>query len=239
MIYYHRAIDLQPQYEAALMNLGNLYRNLGDFVNAEKYLRKLVSINRNYATAWMNLGIVYANINNDEEALLCYQRALKIRPRYANTHYNLGNLYLKQNKWEKAIKHWQKAIEIKPGLYQAWINVLTMFDNHGMFLEVLNLSEKAMKLIPFNSAILMVRANVYGKLHKYHNAEQLYLKIVKHEPQNYMCHTNLAILYHRWGKIEKAIEHYRKAIELQPITNKDETVASKHLNKLLQKLQNK
>lgn len=37
---YRQAIQLYPNYDAALMNLGNVYRDRGDLDNAEYYLRR-------------------------------------------------------------------------------------------------------------------------------------------------------------------------------------------------------
>lgn len=42
--YYHKAISLYPEYESAIMNLGNLYREQGDLQTAEVYLKKSVEI---------------------------------------------------------------------------------------------------------------------------------------------------------------------------------------------------
>lgn len=112
-----------------------------------------------------------------------------------------------------------------------------MFDNQRRFPEVLGYSEKALNVLEFNAAILMIRANVYGKLHKYRRAEELYLLILEREPNNYMSHTNLAILYHRWNKLEKAIQHYSKAVQLHPAAGREESTANKNLNKLLKRQQ--
>lgn len=42
--FYHRAIDLYPDYEAAIMNLGNLYREENKLDLAETYLRRSIGI---------------------------------------------------------------------------------------------------------------------------------------------------------------------------------------------------
>lgn len=42
--HYKRAIELYPEYESALMNLGNLYRENNDLEMAEYYLKKSVSV---------------------------------------------------------------------------------------------------------------------------------------------------------------------------------------------------
>lgn len=40
--HYEKAIELYPDYESALMNLGNLYREANDFEKAEYYLKRSI-----------------------------------------------------------------------------------------------------------------------------------------------------------------------------------------------------
>lgn len=42
--FYHHAIVLYPDYEAAIMNLGNLYREENKLDLAEQYLRRSIEI---------------------------------------------------------------------------------------------------------------------------------------------------------------------------------------------------
>lgn len=42
--FYHSAIKLYPEYESAIMNLGNLYREIGRLDKAEMYLKESIQI---------------------------------------------------------------------------------------------------------------------------------------------------------------------------------------------------
>lgn len=214
------------------MNLGNLYRDNGNLEKAEKYLKKSLEINPDFATAWMNLGIVLAAKKDFIQAKESYRNALKHRENYANCYYNMGNLYLEQNQHDEAFKHWQYAINIKPTLRQAWTNMLTMLDSKGKFDEVLHTSELSLKHIPNDTSILFLRANVLGKLGRYNEAEKLYKQVVAKEPLNYLYYTNLAVLYHRWNKINEAIDAYKKALDVNP---QKATTARENLSKLINK----
>lgn len=231
--HYHKAIDLYPEYDAALMNLGNLYREAGHLSKAEGYLQKSIEITPDFATAWMNLGIVQAASKKYDEADESYKNALKYRKNYANCYYNLGNLYLEQNFYTKALTNWQRAVAINPRFQKAWANMLTMLDSKRMFEDALRLSEQALQHLPQESSILFIRANIFGKLERYVEAEQLYQRIIAKEPMSYMYHTNLAVLYHRWNRINDAIDAYKRALEANP---EKATTARDNLNKLIRRL---
>lgn len=234
--HYHLAVELSPDYDAALMNLGNLYRDQGDLANAEKYLKAALEVTPSFATAWMNLGIVQAAKKKFDIALQSYQNALKYRKNYANCYYNMGNLYLDRKNNNEALRHWQLAVAIKPTLRQAWTNILTMLDSQARYDQALRVSDNALKYIPNDTSITFLRANIYGKLGRYEEAENLYKQVVIKEPLNYLYHTNLAVLYHRWNRISEAIDSYKKALDCDP---KRAVTARENINKLINKLASK
>ncbi|XP_065359456.1 protein O-mannosyl-transferase Tmtc4 [Calliphora vicina] len=233
--HYHKAIELYPDYDSALMNLGNLYRATGNLKKAEKYLQKSLEVTPDLAAAWMNLGIVQAGSKQFKESLISYKNALKYRKNYPNCYYNMGNLYLEQNLYTEALNHWQSAVTLNPRFQKAWTNMLTMLDSKSMFEDALRLSEQALVHLPNENSILFLRANVFGKLGRYVEAEQLYKLVIAKEPLNYMFHTNLAVLYHRWNRLNDAIDSYRKALDANP---QKASTARDNLGKLIKRLAN-
>ncbi|KAM7364613.1 transmembrane O-mannosyltransferase targeting cadherins 4 isoform 4-T4 [Cochliomyia hominivorax] len=233
--HYHKAIELYPDYDSALMNLGNLYRETGNLKKAEYYLKRSLEVTPDLATAWMNLGIVQAASKKYKESLSSYKKALKYRKNYVNCYYNMGNLFLEQHLYTEALNHWQRAVAINPKFQKAWTNILTMLDSKSMFEDALRLSEQALQYLPHENSILFLRGNVFGKLGRYIEAEQLYKRIIAKEPLNYMYHTNLAVLYHRWNRLNDAIDSYRKALDANP---QKALTARDNLGKLIKRLAN-
>lgn len=215
------------------MNLGNLYREIGKLTDAEKYLKQSLAITPDFATAWMNLGIVQSGLKQYSNALESYNKAIKYRKYYANCYYNMGNLFLDQHLYTDALKHWQQAVTINPRLQKAWTNMVTMLDSKGMYEDAIRTSDQALKHLPNENSILFLRANVYGKLGRYIEAEDLYKRIVAKEPMNYLYHTNLAVLYHRWNRLNDAIESYKKAISAN---SQMAVTARDNLNRIINRL---
>lgn len=233
-IHYHKAIDLYPSYESALMNLGNLYREHGQLDTAEEYIRMALQAYPAFPAAWMNLGIVQAAGKKYEQALVSYDKALKHRPNFAVCYYNMGNLFLEQKQFSKALHHWQHAVALNPRQPKAWANILTMLDNKGLHEDALRLSTQALKHLPSEVSILFIRANVLGKMKQYLEAESVYKRVIELDPRNMLYHTNLGVLYHRWDKAEEAIRAYQAAISINAVRA---TTARENLGKLLKRLE--
>ncbi|KAG5668176.1 hypothetical protein PVAND_016126 [Polypedilum vanderplanki] len=229
--YYKRAIELHPNYESAHMNLGNLYRELNEYEKAKFHLLRAVEILEEFPTAWMNLGIVQAVLKDYAAAEKSYKKALSYRKKYANCYYNMGNLYIEMKNSTAAIEHWKIAISISPNHRKAWSNILAFYDNQRNNHEnVLKFSEIALTYLPNDTNILFSRANTFGKLAKYEEAEKIFKQIIEAEPMKSIFYANLGVLYHRWGKKELAKKNYEIALSL------DATLKNAHEN--LMKLQN-
>lgn len=231
--HYHKAIELYPNYGAALMNLGNLYRENKDLDTAENYLRKSMEfLDSARSTAWMNLGIVQAQQKRFLEAEESYDKAIHLRRNFAVCYYNLGNLYLDMKRYSDAIQNWQESVAINPKQPQAWANLLALLDNQELHEEALKIAKEAVRYLPNEKSILFVYANILGKMSRYSESEEMYKKVVSIDPRNYLYHTNLGVLYHRWGKFDKAIESYRNALKIR----ENSKTAKENLDKLLKRL---
>lgn len=198
------------------MNLGNLYREMGDFRMAEKYLKKSIKIFEEFPAAWMNLGIVQASLKKYKESLKSYEMALKYRKRYPVCLYNLGNLYIEMKNESMAMKYWRESIRLDPKQGKAWANILALIDNQNTPDEVIRVSETALTFVPNDPAIMFTRANAFGKLGNFSESERIFKEIIELRPNYALYHANLGVLYHRWNRIEEARKYYRQALKLDP-----------------------
>ena len=213
--FYRKAIQLHPNYESAHMNLGNLYRELQKYQKAKFHLQKAVEILEEFPTAWMNLGIVQNVLKEHQEAEQSYFKALSYRKNYANCFYNLGNLYIDTKNFSSAIASWKRAISINPNHKKAWSNILAYYDNQlNNHEDVLKYSEIALNYLPNDTNILFSRANTFGKLSRFEEAEEIFKQIIQAEPKKSIFYANLGVLYHRWGKKELAKRNYEIALSL-------------------------
>jgi tetratricopeptide (TPR) repeat protein len=109
---YHKVLDLEPAHAAAHINLGTLYYNRQDFVQAEKHYRHAIESDPRYALAYFDLGNVLDETGRVQEAVLTYKIAIQLAPTYADAHYNLALAYEKLREPRKALKHWQCYVKL-------------------------------------------------------------------------------------------------------------------------------
>ena len=114
-----RAIELyetilvhDPDYAAALINLGTVYFHLRRFSQAEELYRRATEVDPEYVLAFFDLGNVLDELERPEESIAAYNRAIDLAPRYADAHYNLALAYERRNEFRPALRHWQAYVRI-------------------------------------------------------------------------------------------------------------------------------
>lgn len=77
--HYQQAIQLSPSHHVAVVNLGRLYRSLGENSMAEEWYRRALQVTRT-AEVLSPLGALYYNTGRHKEALEVYQEAVSLQP---------------------------------------------------------------------------------------------------------------------------------------------------------------
>src|SRR5262249_23677075 len=104
----------------------------------------------------------------------------------AESHYNLGKLFSVQDNWEAARKSFESALRIEPSYVEA-------MDALGFALEALGDDDGAVAMYRKAIALNDERKGTYA-----------------------LPHVNLSAYYNRTGNPEKALEHARSALTLDP-----------------------
>jgi len=75
LVYFEKAVELQPDYAGALINAGNCYYMLQDYEQAISTFKKVLEIRPDSQIANQNLGHLYGLIGNNEMQRFYDQRA--------------------------------------------------------------------------------------------------------------------------------------------------------------------
>ena len=109
---YQKTLEFDPNHAAAHINLGTLYYNRQDYVEAEEHYRQAVAIDPRYALAYFDLGNVLDETGRLQEAIQAYKQAIQLAPTYADAHYNLALAYEKLKYPRKALAHWRAYVRL-------------------------------------------------------------------------------------------------------------------------------
>jgi len=148
IVYYNRALEIQPDYDEARANLGNALAAQGKKDEAIAQYREALRINPNSMVAHHNLGLALVREGKIDEALEHYRRAVEINPGFLEGQNNLGLLLASRGQYQEAMEHLRKAIEISPAFPLAHVNLGDVLITLGRRSEAIAEFHKALELDP-------------------------------------------------------------------------------------------
>jgi tetratricopeptide (TPR) repeat protein len=128
---FQRAIEINPGYVVARVNLGNAYRELKQWDNARASLEEAVRLAASDAEANYSLGMVYAQTEDSERAEQYLIKALQARPDYPEALNNVGILLLRTQRRDEAVARFEESIRVAPAFDQAYLNLARVYAMEG------------------------------------------------------------------------------------------------------------
>ncbi len=104
---YGTILSLEPQFTAALINLGTLYYHQKLLSRAEDLYRQATEADPTYVLAFFDLGNVLDELQRPDESIDSYRKAIALAPAYADAHYNLALALERKAERRRALAHWQ------------------------------------------------------------------------------------------------------------------------------------
>ncbi len=211
-----RAIEVNPAYFEAHVNLCAVLKGLARFDEAILIYRQALSINPQAADVSYDLGLVLQDTHRLEEAIAAYKRAIEIKPDYFEAHNNLANIYKKLNRFARAESHYRKALTIETSTAELHANLGNMLVKLGRLEEAVAAYRQAIALNP-----AYVDAH-YGLGIALQNAQNWVAAIAAFEdavalnPTFYRAYNRLGVCEHECGHFDQAIARYQMALEAKP-----------------------
>lgn len=116
---YRVALDVEPSYVPALVNLGILLAERGYDNEAERFFRKVVKINPDYELARFNLGVIAIKKKDFKAAVSELKSVIKINPTSGDAWYYLGTTYERQGNYRSAKHAFLKTLIYLPDHLEA------------------------------------------------------------------------------------------------------------------------
>ncbi len=113
---FRLALDLDPHYDKAAVQLGILLMNRGQFAEARKTFEDLVGTpaGRTDAVSWKHLGVCAAELGKQEVALAHFDTALAIDPDLVAARSERARALTRLERFDEAADEWERVIDRDP-----------------------------------------------------------------------------------------------------------------------------
>jgi len=176
---FSEALEINPHFISARLNLGIAYQNLGQGEEALNCYRNIIKINNALPTVYNNMGFILYTQNRYSEAIKKLNKAIELKKDYAEAFLNLGMVYLNLKKYEKAINFFNQSLIHDKKLTSVYFYLGECYQN-------LNDINKALSNYIFsnhektNSKLL----ECYFILNKKEKYNELINNLIKNDPDN-------------------------------------------------------
>ena len=206
--YLLDALDINPNYDLALINLASVYLDIYNIDKAIQLLTQAIKQGCSVPQVFNNLGVAYLQLHLIDKAIDSFTKAIKSNPKYAPAYANISTAYQgSPQHTDKVLNYASKAIEIDNNNSIAHNNLGLHYRGIGDYKKAKNYIKNAIKIDPdFYEAIYSL-ASI--DLKEIDTKEE---NIIKNKFENsQISDQRLAPLGFTLFKIEEKKENYPKA----------------------------
>ena len=192
---YQKAFELDAKYENA----------------AECYQKALI--------AYKNLGIIAFNEKDFTRSTDYFERVVTLSSKMGNTDkdgiQNTAVAAMNGGNYDKAIQYYSMMLD-QDTSGSMYAQVYKAYLAKGDTAKGIAKLDEARVKFPKNQALLTEKLNHLFRLQKNAEAEQLLKLAIENDPTNHTLYLAAGSTYESLGRMEEAINAYKKAIEIKP-----------------------
>ncbi|MBV8515254.1 MAG: tetratricopeptide repeat protein [Acidobacteria bacterium] len=184
------------------------YVLLGDYVDADRWLTRMLVSTSNDADGWYYLGRAKYIENRFDEAINAFEHALKLSPGNPKFEDNLGLAYAGLNRTNEALVAYKTAIEWQSQSASKssapYIDIADLLLDQSHPADAIAYLQQAIALAPNDSKAHELLGKAYLRLDDLPKGQWELENALRLAPQNKNVHCMLAPVYRKQGQAEKA-----------------------------------
>jgi tetratricopeptide (TPR) repeat protein len=201
---FERAIEVNPDLTVAYLGAGDIYRERGDYPEAEKRYSQAAELEPRNFDAQYKHGLTLQLLNRVSEAVRAYLRALSIRPDDFEANLNLATAYLQLQEPAQALPYAQRAVRLNASSGPARVNLGSVYAAMNRHAEAVTEYLQAAEQMELSPELLLNLADSYGKIERYAEMIGTLEQLVARHPS--------AIAYERLGFARFRVKTYDAAL---------------------------
>lgn len=213
---YDQAVKADKKNTEPLFRRGLAKVYTKDLEGAIQDFTKVIKQNPDHVQAYLNRGNAYSVMKNYDKAMADFSKSEELDPKNVAVHQNRGKMYFDMKKYDLSAESYSKAIALEPNnailyLYRA--------DSYHYAGQDDKTEDDLVMVVKLDSANFLGRQNLafrYLNTEKFLEAEKLYEKLYRENPDDGYILNNYGFLKYKLGKTEEAITMIQRSIEILP-----------------------
>ena len=204
---------LDPQDQAAMLSLGQLYLQANKSKKATSMLEQYLKKDPDSQTAIMAIASAYQQMNQPEKATTHLLHYLELNPENIYVIQQIADSYAKAGDFSAALEYQRRAYESdpdNPNLVRKYIDLL---GKAKKFDEAVSLLEQQVQNEPAKLDWIVMLARTYQKWGKQEQAESLIQSKAKSNPEDIDLALSLVQIYEEGGKHQEAMTELERMLK--------------------------
>jgi len=109
-----KAIQINPKFSDAYINLGNGYFGSGNLINSEKCFKEALTLDSTSSFPYYSLGVIEEAKKNLKAAIWYYEKSVSLDSTFEDGYFNLAAMYANLKDFKKANANILKVLALDP-----------------------------------------------------------------------------------------------------------------------------
>jgi tetratricopeptide (TPR) repeat protein len=212
--HFRKAIAADPRYAYACTSLAAVYRKRKEYDQAIEWVNRAIALTPNDGYAHCQLADIHRDRKEYDRALECYRKALAVDPGYHFALSSMASTFREMKDYPQALEWMKKAQIMDPKSAYLCCSLGDCYAAMGDHAEAVRWMKKGLAQDPRYAYGHVALGGLYVRLERYDEAINCFQKAITIDPRNANTHMSLAGTYLTKKDIGGAVEHARKAGEL-------------------------
>lgn len=160
-----------------------------------------------------------------DKAMDNYRAALEADPKYAIAYARLAKAFCRYFSLhgdpaalELARRNAEKGLKLNPNLIEGHTALSSYYDYDGVKDKALDEIATALALDPTNARTLYFQAQIYWRMNRRSDAEEIYHRILEQRPNYWLAYNELGCVLEEQGRYREALAKFRSETLVNPRT---------------------
>ncbi|KAM3128340.1 hypothetical protein pb186bvf_019530 [Paramecium bursaria] len=207
IIWLDKAIDLNPQYQSALVMKSSCLQELQRSNEAIKILEQVEKIDPNHESYNQKLGLIYYEKDNYDKALMYFQRQIKIKENASDYRF-MAEIYIQKQNYNEALNLLNKSIQIDENYLQPYYRKAFVLRQLNQVEQATKFIEAFLKKYPKDETMLVQKANLIQSQGQNKNAQDLLQKAVGNSKDEGEIYFQKGLLHKNAGEYNEALKNF-------------------------------